>query len=45
MEFDSAILIEYLQPYIVALCMGFGLSCIVTLLMLGIHKALSLFNV
>lgn len=45
MEFDSSILTEYLQPFIVVLCMGFGLSSIISLLMLGIHKALSLFDV
>lgn len=45
MEFDSGLIVEYLQPYLLVLCGGFCLATLVFLLAFGIHKALMLLNV
>lgn len=45
MTFDSSVMIEYINPFLGVLGIGFGIATCLSLLMFGIHKALGLFNV
>ncbi len=45
MEFDSTVIIEYLEPFIMVCGVGFCLATLVSLLGYGIHKAVMLLHV